>query len=76
MLLKGDVTIRAPHKKVWVFLTDPNQVGQCVPGVTKIATVEEFKKYRGIESLGLGSLKARLMGMWRFSNWINPIAPS
>ena len=36
MLLKGDVTIHAPRRKVWDFLTDPNQVGQCVPGVEKI----------------------------------------
>mgnify|MGYP001413848984 CR=1 FL=1 len=33
MLLKGDVTIQAPRKKVWDFLTDPNQIGQCVPGL-------------------------------------------
>jgi len=36
MLLKGDVTIHAPREKVWDFLTDQNQVGQCVPGVEKI----------------------------------------
>ncbi len=62
MLLKGDVTIRAPRKKVWDFLTDPNQIGQCVPGVEKIETLEELKKYRGIVSVGLGSVKARFSG--------------
>ena len=62
MLLKGDVTIRAPRRKVWDFLTDPNQIGQCVPGVEKIETVEELKKYRGIVSVGLGSVKARFSG--------------
>jgi carbon monoxide dehydrogenase subunit G len=36
MLLKGDVTIHAPREKVWDFLTDQNQVGQCVLGVEKI----------------------------------------
>ena len=36
MLLKGDAAIRAPRKHVWDFLTDPNQIGQCVPGVEKI----------------------------------------
>jgi len=29
MLLKGDVTIHAPRKKVWDFMTDPNQIGPC-----------------------------------------------
>ena len=62
MLLKGDVTIHAPRKKVWDFLTDPNQIGQCAPGVEKIETIEELKRYRGVVSVGLGSVKARFSG--------------
>jgi len=62
MLLKGDVIIHAPRKKVWDFLTDPNQIGQCVPGVEKIETIEPLKKYRGVVSVGLGSVKARFTG--------------
>ncbi len=62
MNLKGDVTIHAPRKKVWDFLTDPNQIGQCVPGVEKIETIEPLKLYRGTVSVGLGSVKARFSG--------------
>jgi carbon monoxide dehydrogenase subunit G len=62
MQLKGDVTIKAARKKVWDFLTDPNQIGQCAPGVEKIETIEHMKKYRGIVSVGLGSVKARFSG--------------
>ena len=62
MLLKGDVTIRAPRKKVWDFLTDPNQIGQCVPGVEKIETIVPLRLYRGVVSVGLGSVKARFNG--------------
>ncbi|MEO8358031.1 MAG: SRPBCC domain-containing protein [Chloroflexota bacterium] len=62
MLLKGDLTIRAPRKKVWDFLTDPNQIGQCVPGVEKIEIIEPNKKYRGVVSVGLGGVKARFNG--------------
>jgi hypothetical protein len=62
MLLKGDVTIHAPRKKVWDFLTDPNQIGPCAPGVEKIETIEPDKKYRGVMSVGLGSVKARFNG--------------
>jgi len=47
---------------VWDFLTDPNQIGQCVPGVEMIETIEELKKYRGVVSVGLGSVKARFSG--------------
>ncbi len=62
MQLKGEVTIRAPRKKVWDFLTDPKQIGQCAPGVEKIETIEEMKRYRGVMSVGLGSVKARFSG--------------
>jgi carbon monoxide dehydrogenase subunit G len=62
MLLKGDVAIRAPRKRVWDFLTDPHQIGQCVPGVEKIEVIEPDKKYRGIVSVGLGGVKARFNG--------------
>lgn len=62
MLLKGDVAIHAPRKKVWDFLTDPNQIGQCLPGIEKIETIEEMKRYHGVVSIGLGSVKARFSG--------------
>ena len=62
MQLKGEVTIRAERKKVWDFMTDPNQLGQCVPGVEKIEVIEPLKKYRGTVSVGLGSVKARFSG--------------
>lgn len=62
MLLKGEVAIHAPRKKVWDFLTDPNQIGACAPGVEKIETIEADKKYRGVMSVGLGSVKARFNG--------------
>ncbi len=62
MLLKGEVTIHAPRKPVWDFLTDPNQVGQCVPGVERIEVVEPNKLYRGVVSVGLGTVKARFSG--------------
>jgi carbon monoxide dehydrogenase subunit G len=62
MQLKGDVTIHAPRKKVWDFMTDPEQIGQCAPGVEKIEVIEPMKKYRGTVSVGLGSVKARFSG--------------
>ncbi len=62
MQLKGEVTIRAPRKKVWDFMTDPDQIGQCVPGVEKIEMIEPLKRYRGIVSIGFGAVKARFSG--------------
>ena len=62
MQLKGDVTIRAPRKRVWDFMTDPNQIGQCAPGVEKIEMLEPLKRYRGVVSVGFGAVKARFSG--------------
>jgi uncharacterized protein len=62
MLLKGEVTIRAPRKKVWDFMTDPDQIGQCAPGVEKIEMIEPLKRYRGTVSVGFGAVKARFSG--------------
>ena len=62
MNLSGDVEIQAPRKIVWDFMTDPNQIGQCLPGVEKIETIEEMKRYHGVVSIGLGSVKARFSG--------------
>jgi carbon monoxide dehydrogenase subunit G len=62
MVLKGNVEIHAPRKRVWDFLTDPNQIGQCVPGIEKIEIIEPDKKYRGVVSVGLGGVKARFNG--------------
>ncbi len=62
MKLAGAVTIKAPRKKVWDFMTDPNQIGQCVPGVEKIEMIEPLKKYRGVVSVGFGAVKARFAG--------------
>ncbi|HXF83889.1 MAG TPA: carbon monoxide dehydrogenase subunit G [Anaerolineales bacterium] len=62
MILKGDVSIRAPRKKVWDFMTDPNQIGQCAPGVEEIEMIEPLKRYRGVISVGFGAVKARFTG--------------
>jgi len=62
MQLKGEVTIQSSRKKVWDFMTDPEQIGQCVPGVEKIEMIEPLKKYHGIVTVGFGAVKARFSG--------------
>ncbi len=62
MQINGSVTIQAPRKKVWDFLTDPNQLAQCVPGIESVEEIEKLKKYRGVVSVGLGSVKAKFSG--------------
>jgi len=63
MQLKGEVTIHAPRKKVWDYMTDAEQIGYCAPGVESIEMIEPMKRYRGVISIGLGSVKARFSGV-------------
>lgn len=62
MLIKGDVIINAPRKKVWDFMIDPEQICQCAPGVEKIEVIESLKRYHGIISVGFGAIKTRFSG--------------
>jgi len=57
MHLEGKVTIAAPQNEVWNFLTDPNKVGSCVPGLVSMNIIEPDKKFGAIAGLGLGSVK-------------------
>ncbi len=40
MHFEGSVPIKASREKVWAFVIDPDQVGQCGPGVEKIEVVD------------------------------------
>jgi hypothetical protein len=57
MQLKGTVIIAAPPDKVWNFLTDPNAVGKCVPGLQSMEIIEPDKKFAAVASIGLGTVK-------------------
>lgn len=57
MHFEGNVKINAPRVKVWEFLTDPNAVSQCVPGLETIEITEPTKKFRATASVGLGNIK-------------------
>jgi hypothetical protein len=40
MVLRDNVTIRSLGKQVWDLLTEPNRIGQYMPGVVKIRIIE------------------------------------
>ena len=62
MHLSGSVTIRATRERVFEFLTDPNQVGQCAPGVETITITEPGKKFQAKAGIGFGAVKATFTG--------------
>ena len=57
MRFEGNVNIDAPREKVWEFLTDPNAVSQCIPGMETIEIIEPAKKFKVTASVGLGNIK-------------------
>ena len=62
MHFEGNTTINAPRDKVWKFLTDPNEVSRCAPGVEKVETVEPNRKFKATAAIGFGSVKVRFAG--------------
>jgi carbon monoxide dehydrogenase subunit G len=63
---EGTVTIKAPRADVWAFLTDPDKVGHCAPGVESVEVLEGGQKFRAIAEVGFGSVKARFSGVGEF----------
>jgi carbon monoxide dehydrogenase subunit G len=66
MHLEGTVNIKAARQTVWEFLTDPNKVAQCAPGVESVEIIEPGKKFRAIAAIGFGSVKAQFSGNAEF----------
>jgi carbon monoxide dehydrogenase subunit G len=62
MHLTGKVSIAAPQDKVFAFLTDPNQVGTCAPGLESITVTEPGRKFQAKAGIGFGSVKATFVG--------------
>lgn len=58
MHFEGTVEIVAPSDKVWSFVTDPSQVGQCGPGVESVETIDETH-FRAKAKVGIGFISAR-----------------
>lgn len=59
MKFDGSVTINAPRNTVWGFITNPEAVAKCAPGVEDMEIVVPDEKFKAIASIGLGNLKAR-----------------
>jgi carbon monoxide dehydrogenase subunit G len=57
MHFEGTAVIQASREKVWTFLTDPNTVSQCVPGLESMEIVAPDEKFRAVASVGFGSVK-------------------
>jgi hypothetical protein len=61
MRFEGQLSIHAPREKVWAFLTDPEKVSGCAPGLESLEIVEPGKKFRATTSIGFGVVKVRFV---------------
>ena len=60
MHFEGSVEIAAPRDRVWAFVIDPNQVGQCGPGVESIEVIDDTH-FKATAKVGIGFINARFV---------------
>ena len=60
MKFAGTVEIAAPRDRVWAFVIDPNQVGQCGPGVESIEVIDDTH-FKATAKVGIGFISARFV---------------
>lgn len=58
MHFEGTVEIQAPRDRVWAFVTDPEQVATCGPGVESVE-VGDATHFRVRAKVGVGFVNAR-----------------
>ena len=73
MHFEGAVTINAPQEKVWEFMTDPDTVSECVPGLKSVEVIEPARKFRAISNLAIGKVR---MPFTNVIEWVELDAPS
>lgn len=60
MKFEGRVEIHAPRAKVWAFVTDPDQIASCAPGVQSIEKLDGGR-FKAHARVGSGFLSAKVV---------------
>ena len=71
MHFEGTVEIAAPRDRVWAFVTDPNQVGTCGPGVESITVVDD-SHFKAVAKVGIGFISAKFQTDMTFAEMDPP----
>jgi len=66
MRFEGSVPINAPRDRVWAFVIDPRQVGQCGPGVESIDVIDATH-FKATARVGIGFINARFNADMEFA---------
>ena len=59
MQLEGTINIKASREAVWNFVTDPEDVSKCAPGLESLEIVTPDEKFKVVASIGLGTVKVK-----------------
>jgi molybdenum cofactor cytidylyltransferase len=73
MQFEGAVLIQAPRAHVWAFLTDPERVGACAPGLESLEILAPHERFRAVASIGFGSIRVRFVSD---VEWLDLDAPN
>jgi carbon monoxide dehydrogenase subunit G len=73
MHFEGNVQIAAPRDRVWAFVIDPDQVGQCGPGVESIEVIDD-RRFKATAKVGIGFITARFVVNMEFADMTAPDA--
>jgi len=60
MKFAGQIDIAASRERVWAFVIDPHQVGQCGPGVESIEVIDDTH-FKATAKVGIGFISARFV---------------
>jgi carbon monoxide dehydrogenase subunit G len=71
MQFSGSVVIRASRDKVYAFVTDPEKVGGCGPGVESIEVVDA-DHFKAKAKVGIGFISARFAIDLEFLERVEP----
>jgi carbon monoxide dehydrogenase subunit G len=71
MRFEGSVPIRASRERVWAFVIDPQQVGQCGPGVESIEVLD-VTHFKATAKVGIGFISARFLVNMEFAEQEEP----
>ncbi|GAC1672579.1 MAG: CoxG family protein [Candidatus Limnocylindrales bacterium] len=71
MQFAGTVDIAAPRDRVWAFVIDPDQVGQCGPGVESIEILDATH-FKATAKVGIGFIRARFVVNMEMAEQVPP----
>jgi carbon monoxide dehydrogenase subunit G len=69
---EGTININAPQEKVWGFLTNPDSVSQCAPGLKSVEVVEPNQKFNCVTAIEFGSLSTTFTNDVEFIEQVPP----